>query len=129
MPLPAIGELSVNWGGTKHRLWMYSMPGITRELFTEACQKADKLPLSFNGQLVNLSPEQWDKLKEYCRKSLNLLSNWEDQAYEQIVEKAKKDGWMSKYGPNPVINKKKLKEDKDVQVTHKAEDPNQRELF
>ena len=112
------------------RLWMGSMPGLTQELLEIAYENACKPEKLFVGsQMVNLSPDQWAQLEDYCRRSLNLPQNWQDLRYKEVVEQAKKEGWMSKYGPNPVINKKKLKADQDVKSTQKNVDANQAQLF
>lgn len=91
------------------------MPGITEELFLKACANACKPHnLFLNGQLVNLSDEQWEQLEDYCREELGLSEDWQEQQYAELVDEMRRDGWMTTYGPNPVINKRKLKEDRQT---------------
>lgn len=127
-PVVALPELALH--PAKKMLWMYRLPGMTEDLlfkaFEEACAPEK---LFIDGQLVNLSPKQWIKLKDYCREKLNLPFDWEDRRYHAVVEEAKRNGWMKTYGPNPVINRKKLKEDKDFGSKNSSEVLSQTSLF
>ena len=105
------------------KLWMYTMPGITESLFLEACEEACKPNKLFvDGQLVNLDASQWEQLEEYCRKKLSLPTHWDDLVYKGLVNDMREKGWGTTFGPNPVINKKKLKQDKDIKETKKKEE-------
>lgn len=110
---------------------MYTMPGLTEELLFEAYEHAcSPNKLFVDSQLVNLDAGQWDQLKEYCRVKLHLPQHWDDLVYKGLVNDMRAKGWGTTFGPSPKINKRKLKEDRDLGETKtKAVDPDQGSLF
>ena len=101
------------------------MPGITGDLLI---REAKKLQYFIYGQMLNLSGEQWSRLKKACEESLGLPSNWEEISYAFVVKQSREWGWGTTYGPNGVADYK-IRGNKPAKKIVVDEDPTQEKLW